>query len=129
MTGELFHVERRPSEGGRSVIVNSTSHKDLVDKNWNVRTGVHEYGGVAATVSNGVIFFSNYTDGRVYRTTGDSTPEPVTPGGLVSARIVTIGSLGGIRQRKLEIRRIDCCQSQSQHTRRCTGGSHQARTS
>ena len=66
VTGELFHVERRPSEGGRSVIVNSTSHKDLVDKNWNVRTGVHEYVGVAATVSNGIIFFSNYTDGCVF---------------------------------------------------------------
>jgi hypothetical protein len=80
VTGEVFHVERRPSEGGRSVIVSSASQNDLVDKNWNVRSSVHEYGGLAATASNGVIYFSNYPDGRVYRIIGGSTPEPVTPG-------------------------------------------------
>jgi hypothetical protein len=80
VTGQIYHVERRPSEGGRSVLVNSISQKDLVDKDWNVRTRVHEYGGLAATASNGVVYFSNIIDSRVYRTGASLAPEPVTPG-------------------------------------------------
>ncbi len=55
----------------------------MVGKEWNVRTGVHEYGGGSAIVYGGVAYFSHYGDGRVYTvdvgSEGD-TPEAVTPG-------------------------------------------------
>jgi hypothetical protein len=60
--------------------VRSKDHKELMDQNWNVRTGVHEYGGVAATVNGGVVYFSHYKNGRVYRIENEKAPEPVTPG-------------------------------------------------
>ena len=66
------------------------NQKDVVGKDWNVRSGVHEYGGLAATASKGVIYFSNYSDSRVYRIGADgSTPEPVTPGKSMYQAIVS----------------------------------------
>ena len=68
------------------MIVDSTSDLDLVSKDWNVRTRVHEYGGLAATASGGDVYFSNLKDGRVYRTGKGLTPEPVTPGETIIGR-------------------------------------------
>jgi len=64
-THEVYHVELRPS--GRSMLVKSKDEKDVVDQDWNVRTRVFEYGGSAATVSNGIAYFSHYGDGSVPR--------------------------------------------------------------
>ena len=61
-----YHIERRPTEGGRCVLVDDITHKDVVGPDWNVRTGVQEYGGGAAIVKDGIVFFSNFGDGRVY---------------------------------------------------------------
>jgi dipeptidyl aminopeptidase/acylaminoacyl peptidase len=45
---------------------------------FNVRTRVHEYGGGAATVGGGLIYFSNFADQRLYRQIGGGAPEAVT---------------------------------------------------
>ncbi|KAH9925016.1 alpha/beta-hydrolase [Epithele typhae] len=79
ITSTVYHMESRPEEGGRSVIVNTKTGKDVVGKEWNVRTGVHEYGGAAAVVYDGVCYFSNFSDGRVYKTKEGEEPEAVTP--------------------------------------------------
>lgn len=78
----LYHVERRPSEAGRNVIVNTKDQRDVLRSGWNVRTGVQEYGGTCAAVHDGVVFFSNYADGRIYKVREGSGEEPiaVTPG-------------------------------------------------
>ena len=84
----IYHIERRPSEGGRNVIVETAAKKDVFGKGWNSRTGVQEYGGASAIVYGGVVYFSNFEDGRVYkvdRNDEGSEPVPVTPGeGIVS---------------------------------------------
>ncbi|KAJ7074651.1 Alpha/Beta hydrolase protein [Mycena amicta] len=78
--GKVYHLETRPSEGGRSVLVDSESGKDVAGKPWNVRTGVHEYGGAPAVVHAGVAYFSNVVDGRVYKVEcHGGEPVPVTP--------------------------------------------------
>ena len=82
ITSEVYHVEKRPSEGGRNVLVNTKSNKDVVGEGWNVRTGVQEYGGSAAVIHAGVIYFSHLPDRRVYRISHGIQPEPVTPGDL-----------------------------------------------
>ncbi|KAF7361348.1 Peptidase-S9 domain-containing protein [Mycena sanguinolenta] len=80
-TNITYHVESRPSESGRSVLVESHSGRDIVGKQWNVRTGVHEYGGGPAIVHAGVAYFSHFTDGRVYAVDVEKGSEPraVTP--------------------------------------------------
>ncbi|KAG6865012.1 hypothetical protein C0991_005654 [Blastosporella zonata] len=80
ITSKVYHLERRPSEGGRVTIIDTESKADLTPGNWNVRTGVHEYGGGAAIVHGGTIYFSHILDGRVYRVKEGSNPEAVTPG-------------------------------------------------
>ncbi|THU87748.1 alpha/beta-hydrolase [Dendrothele bispora CBS 962.96] len=81
-TSIVYHIEGRPSEQGRSVLVESQAARDVVGPGWNVRTGVYDYGGAPATVYAGLAYFSNFTDNRVYVVDAQqsgSTPEPVTP--------------------------------------------------
>ena len=49
---------------------------------FNARTRSREYGGGAFCVCRGVVYFSNYEDGRLYRQTSPAAaPEPLTPAG------------------------------------------------
>ena len=47
---------------------------DVTPPPFNARTRVHEYGGGAYIVSEGTIYFSNFTDQRIYRQTAGSSP-------------------------------------------------------
>ncbi|KAK7028292.1 peptidase-S9 domain-containing protein [Favolaschia claudopus] len=80
-TGAVYHVDSRPSESGRCVLVESRTGRDLVGKQWNVRTGVMEYGGAPAIVHDGLAYFSHFGDGRVYAVDvkEGSEPRAVTP--------------------------------------------------
>lgn len=67
---DVYWIEGRPAEKGRNVIVKRSADEDTVDLTpapFNARTRVHEYGGGSFAVSNGEIFFSNFTDQRLYR--------------------------------------------------------------
>jgi len=66
---DLFFLEGRPSESGRSVLVvrhKDGSMEDALPQPYNVRTLVHEYGGGAFTVDNGNIYFVNFKDQLLY---------------------------------------------------------------
>jgi dipeptidyl aminopeptidase/acylaminoacyl peptidase len=78
---DIYWVELRPRESGRNVIVKWNPNENRVDINpvpFNARTRVHEYGGGDYVVHNGTVYFSNFQDQRLYRTNGDSLPEPIT---------------------------------------------------
>lgn len=87
----VYWIEGRPSEAGRSVIVRRTSQDETTDITplpFNVRTRVHEYGGGSFTVKDGTIYFANFADQRLYKTGGADTealplrePQPLTPSG------------------------------------------------
>ncbi|KAH9073578.1 alpha/beta-hydrolase [Lactarius deliciosus] len=79
VTHKIYHIERRPSEGGRAVIVDTIANKDIFGSEWNAATKVHEYGGGAAIVQDGTTYFSHSPDGRVYSFKGGSEPKAVTP--------------------------------------------------
>jgi hypothetical protein len=79
LTGDLFHSEQRPEEGGRNAIVRSKDSKDVFGSEWNARSAVHEYGGAACTVYGGKIYFSDAKSKRIHLIDGDA-PAPVTPG-------------------------------------------------
>jgi len=79
---EIYWIEGRPLEGGRQVVVRRSPDGRIADVTpppFNVRTRVHEYGGGAFTVANGVVFFSNFADQRVYRQDPGAQPRPLTP--------------------------------------------------
>jgi dipeptidyl aminopeptidase/acylaminoacyl peptidase len=79
---DIYWLEGRPSEGGRNVIVRRTSDgkiSDVTPSPFNVRTRVHEYGGSSFLVTDSTIYFSNFTDQRLYSQTIDSPPQPLTP--------------------------------------------------
>lgn len=78
-TSTVYHLEKLPS--GSNTLVNTTSRINLLkDGEWDVRTGVHEYGGGAAIVYGGVGNFSNKADGRIYAVKEGEKAKAVTPG-------------------------------------------------
>ncbi len=77
---EIYWIERRPAENGRYVIVRRSpdgNRTDLLPPPYNARTSVHEYGGGSFTVSDGSIYFSNFSDQHIYRLIPGSTPQPI----------------------------------------------------
>jgi dipeptidyl aminopeptidase/acylaminoacyl peptidase len=81
---EVYWSESRPAEGGRNVIVKWTpggTTTDVTPKPFDVRTGVHEYGGGAFAVDHGTIFFSNYGDQELYAQKSSSVPQSLTAPG------------------------------------------------
>ena len=79
---DIYWIEMRPTENGRYVIVRRSPDGQTTDVTpvpFNARTRVHEYGGAAFTVSDGVVYFSNFADQRLYRQTSGSEPQSITP--------------------------------------------------
>src|SRR5918912_905771 len=81
---DTYWVELRPSEGGRNCIVRRTPDgrlSDVTPQGFNARTRVHEYGGGDFAVRDGVVYFSNFADQRVYRQRTETAPHALTPEG------------------------------------------------
>lgn len=79
---DLYWLEGRPAEGGRSVIVRHTPGSepiDIIPAPYNARSRVHEYGGGSYTVSGRQVYFVNFTDQRIYHTSETAAPRPFTP--------------------------------------------------
>jgi hypothetical protein len=75
----LYWGENRPD--GRTVIVCRSSHQQTVDltpPGYNVRTCAHEYGGGDYLAAGGVVYFSNFTDQRMYWQVPGSEPQLFT---------------------------------------------------
>ena len=86
---DIFWLEGRPAEKGRSVLVRRRpdgSTSDVTPAAFNVRTRVHEYGGGAFLIADGSVYFSNDPDGRLYHHRLGADPTPLTAGGPVSVR-------------------------------------------
>jgi dipeptidyl aminopeptidase/acylaminoacyl peptidase len=78
---DIYWLEGRPTEGGRNVLVRQTPDgaiKDVTPPPFNVRTRVHEYGGGSLLIADGTIYFSNFSDQRIYKQRPDSEPQPLT---------------------------------------------------
>lgn len=80
---DFYWIESRPKENGRYVIMRYAENGTITEctpAGFNARTSVHEYGGGAFTVSDGIIYFVNYKDQRIYRHAPGQTPAMLTPG-------------------------------------------------
>ena len=82
---DIFWVEGRPAEGGRRILVRAAadgSTSELTPAPFNVRSRVHEYGGGSYVVVGGIVVFSDFADGRLYRLDpGAEAAVPITPAG------------------------------------------------
>ena len=86
----LYWLESRPWENGRSVVVqrNSKGHvRDVLPAPLSARSKVHEYGGTPYIVINQVLYFCLYDDQRIYQLDlgnadqekNEALPTPITP--------------------------------------------------
>src|SRR5215475_3438290 len=79
---DIYWVETRPQEKGRYVVVKLSPGArpvDLTPIPFNARTRVHEYGGGGFTASDGLIYFSNFADQRLYCFGDAGDPQAITP--------------------------------------------------
>ncbi len=87
---DVIWAEGRPAALGRTALVCRKPEGELVEllaDSLSVRSAVHEYGGGAWWVTDGVVWFVNWSDQRLYRRDPASgrcqplTPEPEVPRG------------------------------------------------
>ena len=82
--GDVYWLEGRPLEGGRSVLMRadrSATTSQVTPPGTDVRSRVHEYGGGAYVVSNGLIVFSMFADQRLYALRLGEDPRALTSPG------------------------------------------------
>jgi dipeptidyl aminopeptidase/acylaminoacyl peptidase len=78
---DVLWLERRPDEGGRQVLVRRTpdgTTAEVTPSEVNVRSRVHEYGGGAYTVRDGVVFYVAFDDQRLWRIVPGEDPVALT---------------------------------------------------
>jgi dipeptidyl aminopeptidase/acylaminoacyl peptidase len=110
--GVVWWLEGRAAEAGRVALVRidpGGAPTDVVPAGFNVRSSVHEYGGGAYCVHEGVVFASSFDDQRLYRIEPGSEPVPITPDvparrhRYADGRVTSDGSLWiGVRERHAE---------------------------
>ena len=106
----VYWLEARPQEQGRNVVVRAGGDgkaSDIVPPPFSARTRVHEYGGGAWSGARGVLYVSNFADGRLYRIGADDRePTPLTPAAAAPGRQWRFadGSIDQKRQRWIGIR-------------------------
>lgn len=77
----VYWTELRPWEAGRTVLVRRLpdgTRSDVTPAPMNVRSRVHEYGGLCFVAGRGGAWFVNGPDNRIYRAEGDTPPKPLT---------------------------------------------------
>ncbi len=79
---EIYWRELRPEQQGRFTIMKRTGDGrtvEVIPLPFNARTTVHEYGGGSYLVADDTVYFSDFSDQRIYRLRRDAQPEPLTP--------------------------------------------------
>ena len=79
----LGWLEGRASEAGRTTLMvhDDGGSRELTPAPFNVRSRVHEYGGGACLLADGVAFFSHHVDNRLYRIEPNGQPVALTAEG------------------------------------------------
>jgi dipeptidyl aminopeptidase/acylaminoacyl peptidase len=83
--GRLFWTESRPDEGGRVALLTFDEHgrtAEVTPRSFNLRTRVHEYGGIAFAHAGARVLACRDEDQRLYALADGQPPQPLTPLGL-----------------------------------------------
>jgi hypothetical protein len=81
----IYWTESQPQKQGRCFVYRVIEGKEpeLItpddENHYNVRTRVHEYGGGSFVVQDGIVYFSNFADQRLYLQNVGQPPRPITP--------------------------------------------------
>jgi dipeptidyl aminopeptidase/acylaminoacyl peptidase len=78
---DVLWLERRPDEGGRQVLVRRSGDgttTEVAPPDVNVRTRVHEYGGGSFAARDGVVWYVDFADQRLWRVSPGEAPVPLT---------------------------------------------------
>ncbi len=84
---DVYWLENRPEEGGRSVIVRLDEHGkrcDILPASFSARSRVHEYGGACYIVTEGMLYFVAQHNQRIYQLdtrAQNPVPQALTPDG------------------------------------------------
>lgn len=100
----VYWAESRPSEKGRVTIMRreaSGEVAEILPPDFGVRSRVHEYGGGAYTVSDGVAYFVRDKDQRVWRLQPGELPTALTEKGTARYADLTVD---GARGRVIAVR-------------------------
>ena len=84
LDGVPYWLESRPAENGRYVIVTSATKggvTELSPPGFNARSRVHEYGGMPYALGRNAIYFTNFSDQRLYAHRPGTAPLALTPEG------------------------------------------------
>ena len=87
----IYWTEPRPAEKGRTVILFQQENgtvSSLTPPDFDVRSKVHEYGGVAYTVVGDTLYFVNGKDQRIYKQLFNENPVPLTNEGTRFADLI-----------------------------------------
>ena len=79
---DVWWAESRPEEGGRIAVVRRTSDgevEEVLPAEHSARTSVHEYGGAAWWVRDGVLWFADWATQRLHRLAPGEPPVALTP--------------------------------------------------
>ncbi len=88
-------MESRPTQGGRYVIAMPGTGGSIIERTpdgFNVRTRVHEYGGRPYALGRDEIYFSHFTDQRLYVQRSNEAPLALTPEGYRYADLELVPS-------------------------------------
>jgi dipeptidyl aminopeptidase/acylaminoacyl peptidase len=91
--GGFFWTEPRPEEKGRTVIMHLKGDgtvQTLTPPGYDVRSKVHEYGGVSYTVVGNSLYFVHAKDQRLYRQDLGGDPFPLTAEGVRFAEFIPV---------------------------------------
>jgi len=80
--GIAYWNELHPKEGGRYVVSRAGTDgnpEEVISSLFNSRTRVHEYGGGSYIVDRGTVYFSNFSDQRLYKQGLGTSPHALTP--------------------------------------------------
>jgi acetyl esterase/lipase len=84
---DVFWTESRPNEHGRCTIVRkkifsrTRQYTEIIPEQYSARSTAFEYGGLSFTVYDGVVYFCNFADQRIYEACENIEPVPLTPAG------------------------------------------------
>src|SRR4051812_9797652 len=93
--GHLYWTETIPSEGGISGLFSTATSAGgtrISPEGVNVRTRVHEYGGAPFIATSDRLYYSNYSDQRLYALSTDGKTAAITPAGYRYADCAASGS-------------------------------------
>lgn len=85
---QCYWLESRPEQKGRTTIICRSpdgQQREVISEDFNVRTRIHEYGGGSYRIHQGVAYFVNDSDQRIYTLDieANTAPPPIalTPAG------------------------------------------------